>query len=191
MILSGKPPVSDGPICRYEAEFTVITTLFCNKMMTHGKSFLYGLSGIVQGRLGWAGEEMKEFCPQIESIITKADWLRDQEFDTIHYVMRFGSEKLDRIECTKRRRYQELEVASVESMEALHRVFLHRPLLRALLATEVKRVMHYLTEKYQLPRLPDLDTHLDQQIEQAQNIQGCMAARNEPANAPVVEQARQ
>jgi hypothetical protein len=23
------------------------------------------------------------------------------------------------------------------------------------------------------------------------NIQGCMAARNEPANAPVVEQARQ
>ena len=133
-------------------------------MMPHGKSFLYGLSGIVQGRLGWAGEEMKEFCPQIEAIITEADWLRDQEFDTIHYVMRFGTEKLDRIECTKRRRYQELEVASVESMTTLHNVFLDRPVLRAFLATEVKRVMHYIAEKYRLSDLAALDAHLDQQI---------------------------
>ena len=134
-------------------------------MMPHGKSFLHGLSGIVQGRLGWAGEEMNEFCPQIETIITEADWLRDQEFDTIHYVMRFGSEKLDRIECRKRRRYQELEVASVESMETLHKVFLDRPTLRAFLATEVKRVMHFIAAKYQLPDLSTLEAHLDQQID--------------------------
>ena len=133
--------------------------------MPHGKSFLHGLSGVVQGRLGWAGQEMQAFCPQIEAIIMEADWLRGQEFDTIHYVMRFGAEKLDRIECRKRRQYQELELASVESMDALHQVFLDRPLLRAFLATEVRRVMHYVAEKYRLPRLPDLDVHLDQQIQ--------------------------
>ena len=134
--------------------------------MPHGKSFLYGLSGIVQGRLGWAGGEMRAFCPQIEKIITEADWLRDQEFDTIHYVMRFGAEKLDRIECRIRRRYQELEVASVESMETLHRVFLDRPVLRAFLASEVKRVMHYIEAKYRLSSLPTLEAHLDRQINQ-------------------------
>jgi len=141
-------------------------------MMPHGKSFLYGLSGIVQDRLGWAGEEMKEFCPQIETIITEADWLRDQEFDTIHYVMRFGSEKLNRIECRNRRRYQELEVASVESMEMLHKVFLDRPVLRAFLATEVKRVMDFIAAKYRLPELPPLDAHLDQQIKRAEHVSG-------------------
>jgi hypothetical protein len=148
-------------------------------MMPHGKSFLHGLSGIVQGRLGWAGQEMQAFCPQIEEIITASDWLRDQEFDTIHYVMRFGAEKLNRIECRKRRRYQELEVASVESMETLHRVCLDRPLLRAFLAVEVKRVMHHVAEKYQLPRLPDLDAHLDQQINQAEQVGG-----EQPATRP-------
>ena len=136
--------------------------------MPHGKSFLYGLSGIVQGRLGWAGEEMQEFCPQIETIITEAEWLRNQGFDTIHYVVRFGSEKLERIECRKRRRYQELEVASVESMETLHKVFLDRPVLRAFLATEVKRVIDHIEAKYQLPTLPDLHAHLDQQIKEAE-----------------------
>ncbi len=138
-------------------------------MMPHGKSFLYGLSGIVQGRLGWASQEMQAFCPQIEAIITQEDWLRDQEFDTIHYMMRFGSERLDRVECRRRRRHQELEVASVESMTTLHRVFLDRPLLRAFLATEVRRVIHHVADKYQLPRLPDLDAHLDLQIKQAES----------------------
>jgi hypothetical protein len=65
--------------------------------------------------------------------------------------MRFGSGKLDRIECRKRRRFQELEVASVESMDTLHQVFLDRPVLRAFLATEVKRVIHHIEEKYSLP----------------------------------------
>ena len=133
-------------------------------MMPHGKSFLHGLSGTVQGRLGWAGQEMQEFCPQIEEIITKADWLRGQEFDTIHYVMRFGAEKLDGIEYRNVRCYQELEVASVESMEALHKVFLDRPVLRAFLATEVKRVIQHIESRYQLPSLPELNSHLDQQI---------------------------
>lgn len=32
MILSGKLPVSDGPICRYEAEFAVIITLFAHNL---------------------------------------------------------------------------------------------------------------------------------------------------------------
>ena len=147
--------------------------------MPHGKSFLHGLSGIVQGRLGWAGVEMHAFCPQIDKIITEADWLRDQEFDTIHYVMRFGAEKLDRIECRIRRRYQELEVASVESMETLHEVFLDRPLMRAFLAAEVKRVLRHVEAKYHLPRLTDLEAHLDQQISRAEQVGG-----GQPATRP-------
>lgn len=139
-------------------------------MMPHGKSFLYGLSGIVQGRLGWAGEEMKKFCPQIESIITSADWLRDQEFDTIHYVMRFGNEKKEKIECRKKRKYQELEVASEESMKTLHTVFLDRPALRSFLATEVMRVMRHIQEKYGLLDIPELFDHLNQQINPAEPV---------------------
>lgn len=137
-------------------------------MIPHGKSFLYGLSGIIQGRLGWAGQEMQEFCPQVEAIITETNWLRDQEFDTIHYVMRFGREKHDRIECRIRRRYNELEVASVESMAALHEVFLDRLVLRAFLAREVRRVMVHLEMKYELSKLPVLYAYLDQQINQAE-----------------------
>ena len=149
-----------------------ITLLHCTAklrydMMSHGKSFLHGLSGTVQGRLGWAGQEMQAFCPQIEEIITASGWLRGQEFDTIHYVMQFGAEKLDPIECRKRQRYHELEVTSVESMATLHRVFLDRPRLRAFLATEVKRVLLHIAEKHGLPRLPALEVLLDQQIDGA------------------------
>lgn len=141
-------------------------------MMPHGKSFLYGLSGIVQGRLGWAGEEMKEFCPQIEHIITRTKWLKEQEFDTIHYIMRFGHEKKENIECRKRRRYQELEVSSEESMDALHEVFLDRPALRSLLGSEVKRVMKHIQGRYELSDLPELEAHLDNQIKQAEQGSG-------------------
>lgn len=62
-------------------------------MMPHGKSFLYGLSGTVKGRLGLAGEEMQTICPHVERIIASTNWLKDADFDTIHYVMRFGEEK--------------------------------------------------------------------------------------------------
>jgi hypothetical protein len=133
-------------------------------MMPHGKSFLHGLSGTIPGRLGWAGQEMQAFCPQIEEIIRTSDWLRDHDFDTIHYVMRFGAEKLQRIECRKRTRYQELEVASVESMERLHRVFLDRPRLRAFLAAEVRRVLHHIADHYHLPRLTALDAFLGELV---------------------------
>ena len=137
-------------------------------MMPHGKSFLYGLAGTVQGRLGWADQEIREFCPQIDNFISEANWLDGQDFDTIHYVMRFGSKKIDDIYCTKRSRYQELEVASVESMESLHKLFLDRPVLRSFLATEVKRVMKHLQNKYQLAPLPLLFGHLDEQITKAE-----------------------
>ena len=137
-------------------------------MMPHGKSFLYGLSGTIQGRLGWAGEEMQEFCPHIDTIITEANWLKAQDFDTIHYVMRFGLDKLDRIECRRRRCYQELEVASMESMQALHKVFLDRPVLRAFLATEVKRVVKHIEVKYELAELPVLYAYLDKQTKTAE-----------------------
>jgi hypothetical protein len=45
VILTGKPPVSEGPICRYEAEFAVIITLFGRNMITGtsyspGKAFI-------------------------------------------------------------------------------------------------------------------------------------------------------
>jgi hypothetical protein len=57
-------------------------------------------------------------------------------------------------------------------MEALHEVFLDRPVLRAFLATEVRRVMHYIAGQHRLPALPALDAHLDQQIKQAEQVSG-------------------
>jgi Immunity protein 39 len=120
-------------------------------MMPHGKNFLYGLCGTVQGRLGWAGEEMTAFCPRIEEIVSSTQWLNGADFDTIHYVMRFGHEKQSDVYCRRKPKYQELEVASQESMERLHDVFLNRELLRRFLAAEVKRVFEHIRFKYKLP----------------------------------------
>jgi len=89
--------------------------------------------------------------------------------------MRFGKEKKEKVECRKRRRYQELEVNSEESMAALHRIFLDRPVLRAFLATEVRRVMKHIMDKYSLPELPELFLHLDHQIQNAEQGRGANA----------------
>jgi len=106
-------------------------------MMPHGKTFLCGRAGTVQGRLAWADREMAEFCPVVEQIIKDTDWLQRSGFDTIHYVMRFGAERQLTIECRKRAKYQELEVSSQESMARLHDVLLDRRQLRCFLAAEV------------------------------------------------------
>lgn len=120
-------------------------------MMPHEKSFLYGLSGTVKGRLGFAGEEMQTICQHVERIIASTNWLKDADFDTIHYVMRFGEEKDTSIHCRKRPRYQELEVASQESMASLHKVFLDRTKLRRFLAVELIRVLDFVRTKHNLP----------------------------------------
>ncbi len=47
MIPSEKPPVSDGPICRHEAEFAVAVTLFARDMKTTPPSIdLIGFDGL-------------------------------------------------------------------------------------------------------------------------------------------------
>jgi hypothetical protein len=65
--------------------------------------------------------------------------------------MRFGPERKSEINCRRKPKYQELEVASQESMERLHEVFLNRELLRRFLAAEVKRMLEYIRVKYKLP----------------------------------------
>lgn len=83
--------------------------------------------------------------------MTSTQWLSGANFDTVHCVMRFGQERQSEVYCRRKPKYQELEVASQESMERLHGVFLHRELLRRFLATEVKRVFEYIRVKYKLP----------------------------------------
>ena len=129
-------------------------------MQKHGKHFLMGLVGTVQGRLGWADDETRKLAPEIENIIRGSNWLESVEFDTIHYVMRFGAEAESKIYCRRNRKYQELEVASQVSMQDLHDVFLDREKLRVFLCTELSRVFQHLEKKYKLPSLPVLQSHL-------------------------------
>lgn len=82
------------------------------------------------------------------------------DFDTIHYVMRFGAEAESKIYCRRNRKYQELEVASQVSMQDLHGVFLDREKLRVFLSTELSRVFQHLEKKYKLPSLPALQSYL-------------------------------
>jgi hypothetical protein len=124
--------------------------------MSHGKAFLMGAVGTVQGRLGWGHQTIKQLFDEYEPIITKSNWCQGQEFNCIHYVMRFGSEPLDKIEILKVNKYKELPVASQLSMEELHNVFLDKPKLREYLEKELKRVLVHLKEKYNLSSLPEL-----------------------------------
>ena len=130
-------------------------------MQTHGKHFLMGLVGTVQGRLGWAREESIMLMDDIENIIRDAQWLQSADFDTIHYVMRFGADAESTIYCRRNRNYQELEVASQVSMQALHEVFLDRVKLRIFLCVELVRVFKHIELKYQLPALPTLFSYLN------------------------------
>jgi hypothetical protein len=125
-------------------------------MMSHGKAFLYGLSGIVQGRLGWAHDEIQVVCRDLNSIMLSSQWLASVDFDTIHYVMRFGAAAEDKIHYRKRPKDHELEVASQRSMTELHGVFLDRPQLRDFLAREVARVLSDVQSRFQLPFNQDL-----------------------------------
>ena len=129
-------------------------------MQDHGKHFLMGLVGTVQGRLGWADDEIRKLVPEIENIVRDANWLEPVDFDTIHYVMRFGEEAESKIYCRRNRKYQELEVASQVSMQELHDVFLHREKLRVFLCAELSRVFKHLEKKYKLPSLPVLRSFL-------------------------------
>ena len=129
-------------------------------MQDHGKHFLMGLVGTIQGRLGWADDETRKLVPEIEKIVREANWLESVDFDTIHYVMRFGAEAESKIYCRRNRKYQELEVASQVSMQDLHDVFLDREKLRVFLYSELSRVFQYLEKKYKLPTLPKLQSYL-------------------------------
>jgi len=124
--------------------------------MSHGKAFLLGGVGTVQGRLGWAHETLKQIFDEYEPLITSTNWVSGQDFECINYVVRFGPEKLDKIEIRKPNKYGELPVASQLSMEELHEVFLNKPKLRDFIETEVKRVLLYLKEKYNLSPIPEL-----------------------------------
>jgi hypothetical protein len=120
-------------------------------MMPHGKAFLYGLCGTVQGRLGWAHQEIQVVCHDLNSIMLSSHWLASADFDTIHYVMRFGAAAEDKIHYRKRPKDQELEVASQRAVSDLHSVFLDRPRLRDFLAREVVRVLAVVQIRFQLP----------------------------------------
>ena len=124
--------------------------------MSHEKAFLMGAAGTVQGRLGWAHQTIKQLFDEYEPIITKSNWCQGQEFNCVHYVMRFGNEPLDKIEVLKVNKYKELPVASQLSMEELHNVFLDKPKLREYLEKELKRVLVYLKTKFSLPSLPEV-----------------------------------
>ena len=121
---------------------------------------MMGLVGTVQGRLGWADDETRKLVSEIENIVRGANWLESVDFDTIHYVMRFGAEAESKIYCRRNNKYQELEVASQVSMEELHNVFLDREKLRVFLCSELYRVFQYLEKKYKLPSLPALQSYL-------------------------------
>ena len=129
-------------------------------MQDHGKHFLMGLIGTVQGRLGWADDETRKLVPEIEKIVREENWLESVDFDTIHYVMRFGADAESKIYCRRNKKYQELEVASQVSMQDLHDVFLDRDKLRVFLCSELARVFQYLEKKYKLPSLPVLQSYL-------------------------------
>ena len=129
-------------------------------MQDHGKHFLMGLVGTVQGRLGWADDETRKLVPEIEKIVREENWLESVDFDTIHYVMRFGADAESKIYCRRNKKYQELEVASQVSMQDLHDVFLDRDKLRVFLCSELARVFQYLEKKYKLPSLPVLQSYL-------------------------------
>ena len=144
-------------------------------MQPHGKSLLVGLAGTVQGRLGWAGDEIGKLVPRLEEIISNSAWLNAADFDTIHYVMRFGATAEDRIYCRRRPEYQELEVASQVQMSQLHEVFLNREKLRALLCNELLRMFEHLTRKYKLEPLPELTEMLSSYI---------IAQQSAPGDAP-------
>jgi hypothetical protein len=120
-------------------------------MIAHGNAFLYGLCGTVQGRLGWAHQEIQVVCRDLNSIMLSSEWLASADFDTIHYVMRFGSAAEDKIHYRERRKDQELEVASQRAMADLHSVFLDRPRLRDFLAREVARVLIDVQSRFELP----------------------------------------
>ncbi len=133
-------------------------------MQEHGKHFLMGLVGTVQGRLGWASDETRKLVPDIDRIIKDAQWLESVDFDTIHYVIRVGAASESKIHCRRNLKYQELEVASQVSMQELHEVFLIREQLKIFLCKEIFRVFQHLESTYRLPALPALDLYFEAKI---------------------------
>lgn len=124
--------------------------------MDHQRAFLMGATGTVKGRLGWAHQTINQLFDEYEPIISRSNWLQGQEFDCVHYVMRFGESTLDNIEVLKVNKYKELPVASQLSMEELHKVYLDKPKLREYLEKELKRVLVFLKTRYSLSSLPEL-----------------------------------
>jgi len=126
------------------------------KTMSHGKAFLMGATGTVQGRLGWASDTVRDIFHEYEPVLTESDWLRGQDFSCVHYVVRFGGERVEKIETRKLKKYNELSVASQLSMTDLHDVFLDRQKLREFIENEVIRVLRHVKDKYGLPSVPEL-----------------------------------
>ena len=131
-------------------------------MQSHGKSFLFGLVGTVQGRLGWAHGEAVNLGREIEAVISEAKWLALAPFDTIHYVLRFGAKSDAAIHCRHVKKRQEVEVASQLSMAELHEVLLNRPQIRAIICRELERVFLWIQQRYSLPDIPQLFSRLQQ-----------------------------
>ena len=125
--------------------------------MSHEKAFLMGATGVVQGRLGWAHQTIKQLFDEYEPIITGSNWLQGQEFNCIHYVMRFGNSAADEIETLRINKFKELPVASQLSMSDLHSVFLDKARLRTYLETELRRVLTHIRAKYKLPPIQTLN----------------------------------
>jgi len=124
--------------------------------MKHGKAFLIGAVGTVQGRLGWAHQTIKQIFDEYEPILTESNWLGGQNFDCVHYVIRFGPESKEKIEVGRINKHKELPVASQLSMPELHEVFLNKPQLRDFIEAEVKRVLDYVTVELDLNPVPEL-----------------------------------
>ena len=124
-------------------------------MMPHGKSLLMGAVGTVPGRLGWAGEILRELHNEYDLLIKESGWLAPAPFSTIHYVVRFGSEATDKVHISRiSKKYDELPVASQMSMQELHDVFLDKDQLRIFLEKEVRRSLNAVGERYNLRPFP-------------------------------------
>ena len=125
--------------------------------MPHGKAFLLGACGTVQGRLGrWFNPTLTEVCNELDAVLKRHGWLdRANDFDTIHPVIRFGERDEEEVEFGRvSTQHAELPTASVRSMGGLHEVYLDRDALRDYLQAEVRRSLGIIGNRLGLPAIP-------------------------------------
>lgn len=124
--------------------------------MPHGKALLLGACGTVQGRLGrWFNPTLIEVCNEFDAVLKRNGWLdREEGFDTIHHVIRFGERDQDEIEFGRvSAMHSELPTASFRSMVGLHDVYLDRDALREYLIAEIGRSLRLIGDRLGLPTL--------------------------------------